>query len=480
MDKCEKIFRILLPMKHLLLIFSVVSLFCPLAATGQSDLVVRELTTRVGIGGEEPLREILRSYNPNGLLLEEVTLLGGLDKESWRKESEITFLYDEADRLTYQTKTFYSIRPFRVTIQDELTWQYDQEGNTIHYSLFRENFDADRQEGFSYDYFFQNGCPAGFLAYRWDEGTQEFVFDFENKVTVGMNCLPVLVDNGTYRYRYEYEFDAEQRPIKETTWRGLSDETEEELISVFSITYGEGYEVRVFDGIVNDLHYVDSTVYQADGKPIYQLERSNLRSFGQLEPSEEIVWAYDGRGNEIFQSRSQSWNAAGEYWETTRVDSVITEEWGRREVFEFLSRSESGVIDRIDRRVTIELPRCDDLPEWRITEYFQNGMPIGQAEQTRLIYAGPPPCDPWVAVDQLDLYPNPAMNEVQLRAPILGAGDCLIRIYAQDGQQIAEYQKEFLSNGDCLDVSAFPEGLYYVSVERGSFILSRKLLIQRP
>ena len=394
-------------MKYLLLILSVILLFAPISGHGQADLIVRELTYQIGYEGEKPLKDILRTYDSQERLVEEITLIGTLDKENWRKDAVLTFEYDEADRLIRQTRTFYQDNPFRIAIYDELEWSYNEAGQTIHYQLFRENYQAVRQEGFSYDYFFQDGCATGFLAYTWDESVGEFVFDFENQVTNGPDCLPEIVDNGTYRYRYAYEFDAEQRPVKETTWRGLSGSSEEELISVFSIKYGEGYEVRIFDGILNGLRYVDSTVYLPDGSPLYRLERSNLRGAGNLEPSQEIIWEYDSLGNEVVQTRNQSWNALDKYWLTSRIDSVITEEWGRREVFEFLSRSAPNQIDRIDRSVTVELLRCDELPEWRITEYFRNGSSIGIGEQTRISYAGPPACNPWVNEDLMEVYPNP-------------------------------------------------------------------------
>ena len=76
--------------------------------------------------------------------------------------------------------------------------------------------------------------------------------------------------------------------------------------------------------------------------------------------------------------------------------------------------------------------------------------------------------------------PIRATEEVQLRAPILGAGNNVIRIYSQDGRKIKEIQREFFSNGSCLDVSDLPEGLFLLTIERGGMTLSRKLLIQRP
>ena len=467
-------------MKHQLLILFIIPFFVPNMGLGQADLIVRELTHQIGNEGETPLKDILRTYDARERLVAEVTHIGTLDKKNWRKEAVLTFEYDEADRVIRQTRTFYKDDPVRIIIEDELKWSYNEAGQTIHYQLFRENYEAERQEGFSYDYFFQGECATGFLAYTWDETVGEFVFDFENQVTNGVNCLPETVDNGTYRYRYAYEFDADQRPIKETTWRGASGSSEEELISVFSIKYGEGYEVRIFDGILNGLLYVDSTVYLPNGNPLYKLERSNLRGAGNLEPSQEIIWEYDALGNEVVQTRNQSWNALDKYWLTSRIDSVISEEWGRRDVFEFLSRSAPNQIDRLDRSVTVELLRCDDLPEWRITEYFQNGSFIGIGEQTRITYAGPPACNPWVDEDLMEVYPNPATEEVQLRAPILGAGNSVIRIYAQDGRRMVEMQKECFSNGICIDVSTLPEGLFLVTIERGGMTLSRKLLIQRP
>ncbi|MGZ3884469.1 MAG: T9SS type A sorting domain-containing protein, partial [Bacteroidia bacterium] len=74
----------------------------------------------------------------------------------------------------------------------------------------------------------------------------------------------------------------------------------------------------------------------------------------------------------------------------------------------------------------------------------------------------------------IDAYPNPCSDRFSFRITE-GVRPKSYSFFASDGRQMTfpkTVNEEF-------DVSAFPEGLYFLKIETGTGIITRKIIIQR-
>lgn len=445
----------------------------------QEDLVVREFTTRFEAGSTVPVRDVLREYDQNQRLVSEIKLLATLDKTEWRNDSRFTFEYDEQDQLIHQTKTFYSINPERITFEDDLTWEYDEAGKQISYRLFRRNYDQDTEEGFWYEYEYdQNGCQTGRVGRNWDRILQQFILTETTTIENTASCLPLKITSGEYQTRYEYEYDGEGRPIAERTYQTNSGNPEE-LISEFNISYGADFEKRVFRRFNTGYQYVDSLVFDEEGQSIYRLERSNLNSTIGVEPTTEYFWKYDANGNQILRIKNQVWNDLLEFWQTVSIDATSFLPELTIERHELRQLSGPNTIERSSATINLTTFRCDGSPEF-FSEYYENdGQELGFSFLTRNVYAGPPECFGFVDLEPFEVYPVPATDELHIRTPILGAGAARVRLIDMLGQTVLAETFAF-ANGTILDLEGLSDGVYTVVIDFNKFIRTKKVIIHTP
>lgn len=465
-------------MKTMPVIISLAFILLGECLLAQEDLVVREYTTKSDGTAASPASDILREYNQDQQLISEINLLPTLDKTGWRYDSRFTYDYNAQGDLIHQTKTFYAVNPERITIEDELTWDYDEEGRQIAYQLFRKNHERDIEEGFSYQYAYDaNGCQIERIGKTWDQALQQFVLSEETTIESSTNCLPTRVSSGLYSTRYEYQFDEEGRPVSEKTFQSVNGEPEE-LISTLSFDYGERYQVRAFERLTNDYHYRDSSVYNEQGQIIYRIEASNLYS-QSLEPTQEYRWEYDADGAEAVQVRNQSWNSLFEFWETTIIDSTLTDlgEQLLVEVHEIRSYSADGVVRSASITRNLTEFRCDGLPLINVETYEKDGIELSLSFAKEYIYAGPAPCTGVVAIDEWEVYPVPATDELHIRAPIFGTAEATLRLVDIMGQTVKQQSFSY-TNGAVLDLSGVTEGVYTLMVDANQKVLTKKVMIQ--
>lgn len=466
-------------MKTMPVIISLLFILIGEYVVAQEDLVVREFTTKYDAGSTVPVRDVLREYDQQQRLISEIRLRATTDATAWRNDSRMTYEYDDLDQLLHQTRTFYSINPERVIIEDDLTWEYDAAGRQIRYRLFRENLDLDRTEGFEYEYAYdENGCQSGRIGKTWDPDLQQFVLSETTIIENTSSCLPLNISSGEYETRYEYKFDDEGRPIAERTYQSFEGQAEE-LISLFSIEYGTDYEKRTFERFANDYQYVDSLVYDDEGRTIYRSEKSNLNSAAGLEPTTEYFWNYDENGNQILRVKNQSWNDLLEFWQTVSIDSTTFQPELTVERHELRQLSGPNTIERSSVTLNLTIFRCDGLPAF-FSEYYENdGQQLDLSFLTRNVYAGPPECFGFVDLELFEVYPVPATDELHIRTPILGAGAARVRLIDMLGQTVLAETFAF-ANGTVLDLEGLSDGVYTVVVDFNKFIRTKKVVIQTP
>lgn len=81
---------------------------------------------------------------------------------------------------------------------------------------------------------------------------------------------------------------------------------------------------------------------------------------------------------------------------------------------------------------------------------------------------------------EITVYPNPAINEVNVQFNHEMSGNAVISIYNMSGQLINKetlvdvYQKSFK-----LDTSDFENGLYYMEIEAGQELVTKRFMVQK-
>lgn len=85
--------------------------------------------------------------------------------------------------------------------------------------------------------------------------------------------------------------------------------------------------------------------------------------------------------------------------------------------------------------------------------------------------------DDAVAVEQLSVYPNPAMKNVNI--PIGEGGPAMLRVFSADGGVVLNQPIETGASDYRLDVAALPAGVYHVEVVRSAKISRARFTVVR-
>jgi hypothetical protein len=83
--------------------------------------------------------------------------------------------------------------------------------------------------------------------------------------------------------------------------------------------------------------------------------------------------------------------------------------------------------------------------------------------------------DNFIDKNAIKMYPNPAVNEFYISNPQLQTNE--VAIYSLTGQKVM--QKNALDNDTAINVSSLTSGIYLVSIETDTEILTKKLVIKR-
>ena len=75
----------------------------------------------------------------------------------------------------------------------------------------------------------------------------------------------------------------------------------------------------------------------------------------------------------------------------------------------------------------------------------------------------------------LTLYPNPASDKFNIDLPIKKGESFMLEIYGKPGTRVLS--KKW--NGEKIDVSTLPTGIYIVTLKRKQEVYSQKLLVNR-
>lgn len=466
-------------MKTLPVIISLVFILIGGHLVAQEELIVRELTIKTEGGATQPVKEVLREYDQEQRLVSEINLRSTLDQTAWRNESKMTFEYDDQDQLVHQTKTFYSTNPERITFTDDLSWEYNAAGKQTSYRLFRENVEQNTQEGFWYAYEYDlNGCQTARTGKTWDQDLQEFILTETTTLENTPSCLPLKISSGAYQTRYEYEYDSQGRPTAEKTFQTIGGDPEE-LISVFTISYGSHFEKRSFQRFSSNYQYEDSVVFDEEGQTVYRLTMSNVNSGSGLEPATEYFWEYDANGNEIVQIKNQVWNELFEFWQTVSIDSTTFHPEFTIKRHELRQMSGPNTVERSSVTNNLTTFRCDGVPGIQLESYERDGQPLDFSFLTQYIYAGPPACSGFVDLDHIEVYPVPASEELHIRSALLGAGATRVRLVDMLGKTVRSETFSY-TNGIIMPVHGLADGVYTLMIDFNKVLLTKKVLIQAP